>query len=47
MTHLKEKNKKLKSELKKMHDQMETWAFLMIIVGIFILSYLLGTKNPY
>ena len=47
VTHLREKNKKLKLQLQKKHDQMETWAFLMIIVGICILSYLLGSKNAY
>ena len=47
VTHLREKKKKLKLQLQKKHDQMETWAFFMIIVGIFILSYLFGSKNAY
>ena len=47
VTHLREKKKKLKLQLQKKHDQMETWAFFMIIVGIFILSYFFGSKNAY
>ena len=47
VTHLREKKKKLKLQLQKKHDQMETWAFLMIIVGICILSYFFGSKNAY
>ena len=47
VTHLREKKKKLKLQLQKKHDQMETWAFFMIIVGICILSYLFGSKNAY
>ncbi|KAE8806013.1 hypothetical protein D1007_17796 [Hordeum vulgare] len=45
VTHLREKKKKPKLEMKKMNGQMETWAVLMIIVGICILCYLFGSKN--